>query len=65
MTNPSLVGTENQHGWGVRCAGVRRERGHRFRTLLVGKLLAVQPTMMWEPHAATWAGLLRSDGWAG
>lgn len=20
-------------------------------------------TMMWEPHAATWAGLLRSDGW--
>ena len=22
-------------------------------------------TMMWEPHAATWANLLRSDGWAG
>jgi pimeloyl-ACP methyl ester carboxylesterase len=21
-------------------------------------------TMMWEPHAATWADLLRSDGWA-
>ena len=26
---------------------------------------AYRLTMMWEPHAATWAELLRSDGWAG